>query len=376
MLLILVITVIFIVLSSIKVVHYGKALVIERLGKYYKTVSGGIVFVFPLIDRVRAIDELREKNIDIPSFRCISIDNVDISVEIAVFYKIVDAQKATYENTNLNLAIRELVVYMARSILGSLKWRDVFSSREWIAVQIKERVSEKTGLFGVTINHIEIKTITFPDEICNLIEKEKAKVSNNLIQQNDLHEINHFEKNVNNDELVNHKELALTSGIHKELCTQIAKNRDGLSYELKYSISYMITNVEDVCNDIIDNHAGESSFENMQLLNYSNIISNNDYDITNSTPLFTVENSSLSTYDLTSSNITVINIGRGYLTYKNNNIVTIDSNMIDIVDIYTTPNQFYSNYIQKWGLDKIYKRSDIELAYPLHIPIYIKYKSY
>ena len=184
---VLLIIVAIIAFASIKVVNQADVLIIERLGRYYKTATAGLNVIIPFIDRVRAKVSLKENTMDVPPQGVITMDNVTITIDTVVFFQITDAQKAVYEIEDLRAGIRYLAITTIRDIVGKMELDSMFSSRELINTQLREILDVATDKWGCKINRVEIKDINPPKDIRDAMEKqmnaERTKRSSILLAE-------------------------------------------------------------------------------------------------------------------------------------------------------------------------------------------------
>ncbi len=184
---ILLVLVAIVAFASIKVVNQASVLIIERLGRYYKTATAGLNIIVPFIDRVRANVSLMERTMDVPPQGVITKDNVTITIDTVVFFQVTDAQKAVYEIADLSSGIRYLAITTIRDIVGKMELDNMFSSRELINTQLREILDVATDKWGCKINRVEIKDINPPKDIRDAMEKqmnaERTKRSSILLAE-------------------------------------------------------------------------------------------------------------------------------------------------------------------------------------------------
>ncbi len=184
---ILLVLVAIVAFASIKVVNQASVLIIERLGRYYKTATAGLNIIVPFIDRVRANVSLMERTMDVPPQGVITKDNVTITIDTVVFFQVTDAQKAVYEIADLSSGIRYLAITTIRDIVGKMDLDNMFSSRELINTQLREILDVATDKWGCKINRVEIKDINPPKDIRDAMEKqmnaERTKRSSILLAE-------------------------------------------------------------------------------------------------------------------------------------------------------------------------------------------------
>ena len=164
---------IFIVLaSSIKMVRQSDVRIIERFGKYHKLAEAGLNFIFPFIDKTRAIVSLKQQTMDIPPQGVITKDNVTITIDTVVFYQITAPTKAVYEIESLQKGIGYLAITTIRDIVGKMDLDSTFSSRDTINAQLRQILDEATDKWGCKIDRVEIKDIKPPADIRDAMEKQ------------------------------------------------------------------------------------------------------------------------------------------------------------------------------------------------------------
>ena len=146
--------------SSVKIVNQGNEALVERLGKYSgKKLEPGLNFLVPVLDRVVFQDTIREKVLDIPPQQCITRDNVSISVDAVVYWRIVDMEKAYYKVEKLQLAMQNLVLTQIRSEMGQLELDQTFTARSQINEILLRELDEATDPWGVKVTRVELRDL-------------------------------------------------------------------------------------------------------------------------------------------------------------------------------------------------------------------------
>jgi len=163
---------IFLIFKSIKVVKQSEVYIIERLGKFHKVADAGLTIIIPFIDHVRSIVSLKQQTLDIPPQEVITKDNVTITIDTVVFYRIIDPAKAVYEIQSLRKGIEYLSLTTIRDIVGKMLLDETFSSRDEINISLKASLDDSTFQWGCKIDRVEIKDITPPADIRDAMEKE------------------------------------------------------------------------------------------------------------------------------------------------------------------------------------------------------------
>ncbi len=171
-LIILFIIIVIIALKSIKVVRQSEVYIIERLGKFYKIADAGLTIIVPFVDTVRSVVSLKQQTMDVPPQGVITSDNVTITIDTVVFYKITDPAKAVYEIQSLKKGIEYLAITTIRDIVGKMELDETFSSRDMINDKLRVILDEATDQWGCKIDRVEIKDITPPQDIRDAMEKQ------------------------------------------------------------------------------------------------------------------------------------------------------------------------------------------------------------
>ena len=169
---ILLLLVLIIAYKTIKVVKQSEVYVIERLGKFHKVADAGLTIIFPFLDHVRSVVSLKQQTMDIPPQGVITKDNVTITIDTVVFYKITDPARAVYEIQSLKKGIEYLAITTIRDIVGKMDLDATFSSRDAINDKLRAILDEATDQWGCKIDRVEIKDITPPADIRDAMEKE------------------------------------------------------------------------------------------------------------------------------------------------------------------------------------------------------------
>ncbi|WP_294945861.1 SPFH domain-containing protein [Sulfurivirga sp.] len=161
---------VIIVFAGVKIVPQAEVWVIERLGRYHRTLHGGLNFIVPFIDRVRAQFNTQEQVIDIPPQDVITKDNVSVTINGLVFMRIIDAKKATYEILDLKLAIAQLAQTTLRAEIGKLELDETLSSREQLNAALLSALDAASENWGAKVTRVEISDIEVPNEIKHAME--------------------------------------------------------------------------------------------------------------------------------------------------------------------------------------------------------------
>ncbi len=170
-LVLLVVAVIFIV-RTIKIVPQQNAFVVERLGKYDRTLTPGLKFVIPFIERVAYKHSLKEVPLDVPSQVCITRDNTQLQVDGILYFQITDPMRASYGSSNYIVAITQLAQTTLRSVIGKMELDKTFEEREVINASVVSALDEAALNWGVKVLRYEIKDLTPPAAILHSMQAQ------------------------------------------------------------------------------------------------------------------------------------------------------------------------------------------------------------
>jgi regulator of protease activity HflC (stomatin/prohibitin superfamily) len=145
--------------GSVKIVNQGNGALVESLGSYKKRLDPGLNFVVPFIDKIVYQETVREKVLDIPPQQCITRDNVGITVDAVVYWRIVDMEKAYYKVENLKSAMVNLVLTQIRAEMGKLELDETFTARSQISEILLQDLDVATDPWGVKVNRVELRDL-------------------------------------------------------------------------------------------------------------------------------------------------------------------------------------------------------------------------
>lgn len=171
-LVILVAFALIVLFRTVRIVPQQTALIIERLGRYSRTLEGGIHFLIPFVDKVRANVDLREQVVSFPPQPVITSDNLVVNIDTVIYYSVIDAKSAVYEIANFIQGIEQLTVTTLRNVIGSLDLEQTLTSRDQINAQLRGVLDEATGKWGIRVNRVELKAIDPPMSIQESMEKQ------------------------------------------------------------------------------------------------------------------------------------------------------------------------------------------------------------
>ncbi|HEY3925532.1 MAG TPA: SPFH domain-containing protein [Acidothermaceae bacterium] len=171
-LIIVAIFVLLVVGRTIRIVPQARAGIVERFGRYNKTLTPGLNIVVPFVDRLRPLLDLREQVISFPPQPVITEDNLVVGIDTVLYFQVTDARAATYEIANYIQAIEQLTVTTLRNVAGGMDLEKTLTSREEINSQLRVVLDEATGKWGIKVNRVELKSIDPPASIKDSMEKQ------------------------------------------------------------------------------------------------------------------------------------------------------------------------------------------------------------
>ncbi|MFC5944198.1 SPFH domain-containing protein [Micromonospora harpali] len=159
-------------IKAVRIVPQQRQDVVERLGRYKRTLNPGLNLLVPFIDAVRTKVDMREQVVSFPPQPVITSDNLVVSIDTVLYFKVVDSVRATYEISNFLQAIEQLTVTTLRNVIGSLDLERALTSREEINRHLSGVLDETTGRWGIKVTRVEIKAIEPPPSIRDSMEKQ------------------------------------------------------------------------------------------------------------------------------------------------------------------------------------------------------------
>jgi regulator of protease activity HflC (stomatin/prohibitin superfamily) len=157
---------------TIRIVPQARAGVVERLGRYSRTLTPGLAIVVPVIDRIRDMMDLREQVVSFDPQPVITEDNLVVSIDTVIYFQVTDAKAATYEIANYIQGIEQLTVTTLRNVIGGMALEKTLTSRDEINNQLRGVLDEATGKWGIRVNRVELKAIDPPSSIKETMEKQ------------------------------------------------------------------------------------------------------------------------------------------------------------------------------------------------------------
>jgi regulator of protease activity HflC (stomatin/prohibitin superfamily) len=161
-----------VIARTIRIVPQATAILIERLGRYSRTLDAGLHLLIPFIDKPRAVVDLREQVVSFPPQPVITSDNLVVSIDTVIYFQVTDPKSAVYEIANYIQGIEQLTVTTLRNVIGSLDLEQTLTSRDNINAQLRGVLDEATGKWGIRVNRVELKAIDPPASVQDSMEKQ------------------------------------------------------------------------------------------------------------------------------------------------------------------------------------------------------------
>ncbi|WP_029107600.1 SPFH domain-containing protein [Mycobacterium sp. URHD0025] len=172
LLIVLVVFAIIVVAKSVALIPQAEAAVIERLGRYSRTVSGQLTLLVPFIDRIRARVDLRERVVSFPPQGVITEDNLTLAIDTVVYFRVTNPQAAVYEISNYIVGVEQLTTTTLRNVVGGMTLEQTLTSRDLINQQLRGVLDEATGRWGLRVARVELRSIDPPPSIQESMEKQ------------------------------------------------------------------------------------------------------------------------------------------------------------------------------------------------------------
>jgi regulator of protease activity HflC (stomatin/prohibitin superfamily) len=157
---------------AIRIVPQARAGIVERLGRYNRTLDAGLALVIPYVDRVRPLIDLREQVVSFPPQPVITEDNLVINIDTVIYFQVTDPKAASYEIADYIGAIEQLTVTTLRNVIGGMTLEDTLTSRDNISAALRHVLDEATGKWGIRVNRVELKAVDPPHSIQEAMEKQ------------------------------------------------------------------------------------------------------------------------------------------------------------------------------------------------------------
>jgi regulator of protease activity HflC (stomatin/prohibitin superfamily) len=166
------VVVLFVLARTIRIVPQARAGIVERLGRYNRTLDAGLAIIVPFVDRLRPLIDLRETVVSFPPQPVITEDNLVVNIDTVIYFQVTDAKSATYEIADYIGAIEQLTVTTLRNVIGGMTLEDTLTSRDQINAALRHVLDEATGKWGIRVNRVELKAVDPPATIQEAMEKQ------------------------------------------------------------------------------------------------------------------------------------------------------------------------------------------------------------
>jgi regulator of protease activity HflC (stomatin/prohibitin superfamily) len=171
-LIVLAVFVLITAMAGIRIVPQARAGIVERLGRYQRTLDAGLALIVPFMDRVKPLIDLREQVVAFPPQPVITEDNLVVGIDTVIYFTVTDPKAATYEIANPLQAIEQLTVTTLRNVIGGLTLEETLTSRDNINSQLRVVLDEATGKWGIRVNRVELKSVEPPRTVQEAMEKQ------------------------------------------------------------------------------------------------------------------------------------------------------------------------------------------------------------
>jgi regulator of protease activity HflC (stomatin/prohibitin superfamily) len=169
---VVVLFVLFVLGRTIRIVPQARAGIVERLGRYQRTLDAGLAILVPFLDRLRPLIDLREQVVSFPPQPVITEDNLVVNIDTVIYYQVTDPKAASYEIADYIAGIEQLTVTTLRNVSGGMTLEETLTSRDHINTQLRVVLDEATGKWGIRVNRVEIKAVDPPTTIQEAMEKQ------------------------------------------------------------------------------------------------------------------------------------------------------------------------------------------------------------
>ncbi len=169
---VLVLFVLVLLARTVRVIPQARAGVVERLGRYSRTLTPGLALVVPFVDRVRPLLDLREQVVSFDPQPVITEDNLVVNIDTVIYFQVTDPKAATYEIASPVNAIDMLTVTTLRNVIGGMTLEQTLTSRDQINDQLRGNLDEATGKWGIRVHRVELKAVDPPASIKDTMEKQ------------------------------------------------------------------------------------------------------------------------------------------------------------------------------------------------------------
>ncbi|MFY9304257.1 MAG: SPFH domain-containing protein [Rhodoluna sp.] len=167
----LLVTIFVVVLArAIRIIPQASAGIVERLGRYHRTLDAGLALIIPFIDRLRPLIDLRERVVSFPPQPVITSDNLVVEIDTVIYFQVTDPKSAVYEIENFITGIEQITITTLRNVVGGIDLEQTLTSRDSINSALRGVLDEATGKWGVRVNRVELKSIEPPQTVKTAME--------------------------------------------------------------------------------------------------------------------------------------------------------------------------------------------------------------
>src|SRR5215203_6201037 len=171
-LIVLAVFVFIVAASGVRIVPQARAGVVERLGRYARTLDPGLALIMTLVDRVKPLIDLREQVVSFAPQPVITEDNLVVGIDTVIYFTVTDAKAVTYEVANPLQAIEQLTVTTLRNVIGGMTLEETLTSRDSVNSQLRAVLDEATGRWGIRVGRVELKSVEPPRTVQEAMEKQ------------------------------------------------------------------------------------------------------------------------------------------------------------------------------------------------------------
>jgi regulator of protease activity HflC (stomatin/prohibitin superfamily) len=157
---------------TVRIVPQAQAGIVERLGRYHRTLDAGVTLVVPFVDRLRPLIDMREQVVSFKPQPAITEDNLVVNIDTVLYFQITDPKAASYEVSDYIQAIEQLTTTTLRNVIGGMQLEETLTSRDQINGQLRGVLDDATGKWGIRVNRVELKAIDPPGTIKDAMEKQ------------------------------------------------------------------------------------------------------------------------------------------------------------------------------------------------------------
>jgi regulator of protease activity HflC (stomatin/prohibitin superfamily) len=172
LLVVVVIAVVAAIVKSVRIVPQASAGIVERFGRFHRTLNAGLNVVTPFIDHLRPLIDLREQVVSFPPQPVITMDNLVVGIDTVIYFQVTDPRAATYEVANYITAVEQLTVTTLRNVVGGMELEHALTSRDRINSELRAELDEATGKWGIRVSRVELKAIEPPTSIQESMQKQ------------------------------------------------------------------------------------------------------------------------------------------------------------------------------------------------------------